>query len=64
MKKRIKDIGTKTRAELTELLSAKRGELHALRFSSAGARPKDPSEAPKLRADIARILTARKNATN
>lgn len=62
MKKHMKDIAGKTQKELTALLSEKRESLRAARFSAAGARAKDPSEGRKLRADIARILTAHKTA--
>jgi len=48
----------KTPAELSALLTEKREALRVLRFSAAGARAKDPSASPKLRKDIARILTA------
>ncbi|MBP6860710.1 MAG: 50S ribosomal protein L29 [Candidatus Pacebacteria bacterium] len=62
MNKRMKDIKDKTKEELTALLAEKRESLRTLRFSAAGARPKDPSEGKTLRADIARILTVRNAA--
>lgn len=62
MNKRMKDITGKSKPELTALLAEKRESLRSLRFSAAGARAKDPSEAGKLRADIARILTAKRTA--
>jgi len=43
--------------ELSAQLAKKREELRALRFSTAGTRPKDTSTLPKLRKEIARILT-------
>ncbi len=57
MTKKISYINT-TNAELAKLLSEKREELRALRFSSAGSRPKDSSGPRKLRKEIARIMTA------
>ncbi len=57
MNKRMKDIKDKTKEELSKLLAEKRESLRELRFGAAGARAKDPSEAGKLRADIARIRT-------
>lgn len=46
------------RGELVKILTQKREALRALRFSTAGSRPKDSSEPRKLRKDIARIMTA------
>lgn len=43
--------------ELAKSLAEKREELRALRFSTAGTRPKDASVSMKLRKEIARILT-------
>lgn len=48
---------TKTDQELHKLLVETRGELRAVRFAAAGARPKDSSMPKKLRATIARTLT-------
>lgn len=62
MTKHMKDIAGKTKKELVALLSEKRESLRTARFASAGARAKDPSEGRKLRAEIARILTAHKTA--
>ena len=47
----------KNAEELTKLLTEKKEELRKLRFEAAGARPKDASALPKVRKDIARILT-------
>ena len=47
----------KNPAELTKLLKEKREELRALRFSAAGARPKDSHAPVKTRREIARVLT-------
>lgn len=57
-------IAEKTEAELVKMLAEKREELRTLRFSAAGSRAKDPSAKGKIKADIARIMTARtaKNA--
>lgn len=47
----------KTKPELTKLLKEKREELRSLRFSAAGARPKDSNAPLKARRDVARLLT-------
>ena len=44
-------------AELTKLRKEKREELRALRFSSAGSRPKDTNEPRAAKKVIARIET-------
>lgn len=62
MKKHMKGIEGKTKAELASILAEKREELRTLRFSAAGARAKDPSAAGKLRAAIARIHSVAKGA--
>ena len=46
----------KTPAELVKLLGEKREEQRALRFSSLGARPKDPDATKKLRKEIAQTM--------
>lgn len=43
--------------EITKLLTERREELRALRFTAAGGRAKDASAAAKVRKDIARLLT-------
>ncbi len=48
---------TKTDTELEKLLADTRAALRTERFAAAGSRPKDPSQAGKLRATIARALT-------
>lgn len=53
--------------EIVKLLGEKREELRALRFQSAGGRPKDASALGKTRKDIARLLTeqtAQKNSAS
>lgn len=62
MNKHMKDITGKSKAELSSLLAEKRESLRSGRMSAAGARAKDPSAQGKLRADIARIMTAKKTA--
>lgn len=57
----------KNTEEIAKLLVEKREELRALRFQSAGGRPKDASALGKTRKDIARLLTeqtAKENAVN
>jgi ribosomal protein L29 len=48
----------KSAVELTKFISEKREALRALRFASAGSRPKDTSAASKARKEVARALTA------
>ena len=47
----------KTDQELLTLLADTRGVLREMRFSAAGARPKDSSAPGKLRKVVARALT-------
>ena len=51
------DFTKKNPEELMKLLKEKREELRALRFSAAGARPKDSNSPMKVRRDVARVLT-------
>ncbi len=51
------NIKEKSEAELTKMLKEKREELRKLRFSAAGARPKDSNGPTKSRKEIARLLT-------
>jgi ribosomal protein L29 len=44
-------------AQLKEHLAKMREELRSLRFSAAGARPKDSAAPKKTRAEVARVLT-------
>lgn len=56
MAKKI-DFKEKNVEELTKLLAQKREELRTLRFSSVSRSVKDTTEARRLRADVARIMT-------
>jgi ribosomal protein L29 len=51
------NLTEKNPVELTKLLKEKREELRGLRFSAAGARPKDSNAPKKTRKEIARVLT-------
>jgi len=53
------DMTKKTDAELTKLVIETRTHIRAERFTAAGARPKDPNAARKLRVVVARALTER-----
>ena len=53
----MKDITTKTPADLTKMLSEKRESLRVFRFGSAGAKSKNVKEGRETRKDIARIMT-------
>lgn len=57
MKKTMKSIREKNDGELKKLLLEKREELRSLRFTSAGARPKDSNALGKVKREIAQILT-------
>jgi ribosomal protein L29 len=50
------DLKDKSVEDMTKMLAEKREEIRTLRFSGMG-RTKDTSTAPKLRADVARIMT-------
>ena len=54
----MKDITTKTPADLAKMLSEKREALRAFRFGSAGAKSKNVKEGRTIRKDIARIMTS------
>ena len=51
---KMKDITTKTPADLGKLLSDTRESLRAIRFSAAGAKTKNVREGRAIRKDIAR----------
>ena len=53
----MKDIITKTPADLAKMLSEKRESLRLFRFGSAGAKSKNVKEGRMIRKDIARIMT-------
>lgn len=57
MTKAMKSIRDKNDGELRKLLLEKREELRTLRFTAAGARPKDSNAPGKVKKEIARILT-------
>ncbi len=54
------DMTKKTDQELAKLLSDTRAAIRTERFAAAGARPKDPNGARKLRTMIARVLTEKR----
>ncbi len=54
----MKDITTKTVADLQKMLSDKREALRVFRFGAAGAKAKNVREGRAIRKDIARMLTA------
>jgi len=54
----MKDITTKTPADLRKMVAEKREALRAFRFGGAGAKTKNVREGRVIRKDIARILTA------
>lgn len=51
------NLKEKSAEDLMKMLSEKREELRALRFSSVSRSVKDTTEPRKMRADIARIMT-------
>lgn len=53
------DITKKTDAEVAKLVADTRAQIRTERFTAAGARPKDPSAARRLRKVVARALTER-----
>ena len=55
---KMKDIKTKTPADLKKLLTEKREALRVFRFGAAGAKTKNVKEGAGIRKDIARIMTA------
>ena len=54
----MKDITTKTAADLKKMVADKREALRVFRFGGAGAKAKNVREGRAIRKDIARILTA------
>ena len=54
----MKDITTKTPADLVKLVAEKREELRAFRFGAAGAKAKNVRAGRVIRKDIARAMTA------
>ncbi len=55
---KMKDIKTKTPADLNKLLNEKREALRVFRFGATGAKTKNVKEGSSIRKDIARIMTA------
>jgi ribosomal protein L29 len=55
---KMKEITTKTVADLNKLLSEKREALRIFRFGAAGAKTKNVKEGQAIRKEIARIMTA------
>ncbi len=51
------DYKEKNIEELTKMLAEQREEYRTIRFSGAGARSKDSNAGPKVRKEIARIMT-------
>ena len=51
------DMTKKTDGELLALLTETRATLREERFAAAGARPKDPSAAGRMKKVVARVLT-------
>jgi ribosomal protein L29 len=54
---KMKEITTKTQADLAKMLSEKRESLRIFRFGAAGSKAKNVKEGRALRKDIARIMT-------
>ena len=57
----LKDISTKTPADLSKMVEDKREALRLFRFGSAGAKSKNVKEGRAIRKDIAVLLTVLKN---
>ncbi len=55
---KMKDITSKTPADLGKLLSTTRESLRAARFGAAGTKVKNVKETKGFKKDIARIMTA------
>ena len=55
---KMKDITTKTVADLAKTLADRREALRVFRFGAAGAKTKNVKEGRAIRKDIARIMTA------
>ena len=51
------DMTKKTDGELLALLTETRAKLREERFAAAGARPKDPNAAGRMKKVVARVLT-------
>lgn len=55
---KMKEIKSKTPAELHKLIADKREALRSFRFGGAGAKTKNVKEGRAIRKDIARLMTA------
>ncbi len=55
---KMKDINTKTVADLNNMIVEKREALRIFRFGGAGAKTKDVKQGRTIRKDIARMMTA------
>ncbi|KND48364.1 MAG: ribosomal protein L29 [Parcubacteria bacterium C7867-002] len=55
---KMKEITTKTVADLNKLIAEKQESLRTFRFGTAGAKTKNVKEGRTIRKDIARMMTA------
>jgi len=55
---KMKEITTKTTADLNKLIAEKQESLRTFRFGTAGAKTKNVKEGRGIRKDIARMMTA------
>jgi len=63
---KMKEITTKTTADLSKLIAEKQESLRTFRFVTAGAKTKNVKEGRGIRKDIARMMTVismKKNET-
>lgn len=58
----MKDIKDKTKADLVKILDEKKEVLRTFRFGGAGAKTKNVKEGKTITKDIARIMTAMRDA--
>lgn len=56
------DYKNNTKAELSKMIAEKRNAVKAFRFGIAGSRVKNVREGRALRAEVARMMTALRNA--
>ena len=54
---KMKEITTKTTADLNKLIAEKQESLRVFRFGTAGAKTKNVKEGRTIRKDIARMMT-------
>ncbi len=55
---KMKDITSKTNADIIKMIDEKREALRVFRFGGAGAKIKDVKQGRSIRKDIARMMTA------